>query len=362
MAPRLRRADCSGPGIRRAGAGAASRYVDDEGERIDEPEVLARIAELGDPARLEGRLDLPVPARPPAGDGHRRRRPQAVPLPRRLARAARQREVRRHGPLRRGAAAAAPRASTRTSATARRSTAPCVLAVRRAAARARLLPHRLGGVRGRERVLRARDDAQGARPHRAGRHDGLRLPGQERRSGGIQGVDRRAACARSSRALKRRRGGGAGAARLQGGPAAGTTCARRTSTPTSRRRPAATSPPRTSAPGTRPCWPRSRSRVSGEVAATKTGAQARGQRARSRRSRSYLGNTPAVCRASYIDPRVFDAYQAGLTIAPALERVARADASPASCRSTSPRSRRAVLDLLNEDADSAARSEQLAAA
>jgi DNA topoisomerase I len=29
----------------------------------------------------------------------------------------------------------------------------------------------------------------------------------------------------------------------------------------------------------------------------------------------YLGNTPAVCRASYIDPRVFDRYRAGVTIA-----------------------------------------------
>ena len=34
----------------------------------------------------------------------------------------------------------------------------------------------------------------------------------------------------------------------------------------------------------------------------------------------YLGNTPAVCRASYIDPRVFDRYRrAGVTIAPAIE-------------------------------------------
>jgi DNA topoisomerase I len=29
----------------------------------------------------------------------------------------------------------------------------------------------------------------------------------------------------------------------------------------------------------------------------------------------YLGNTPAVCRASYIDPRVFDRYRSGWTIA-----------------------------------------------
>ena len=35
----------------------------------------------------------------------------------------------------------------------------------------------------------------------------------------------------------------------------------------------------------------------------------------------YLGNTPAVCRASYIDPRVFDRYRSGLTIAGAFERL-----------------------------------------
>jgi DNA topoisomerase I len=35
----------------------------------------------------------------------------------------------------------------------------------------------------------------------------------------------------------------------------------------------------------------------------------------------YLGNTPAVSRASYIDPRVFDRYRAGLTIAGALDQL-----------------------------------------
>ena len=33
----------------------------------------------------------------------------------------------------------------------------------------------------------------------------------------------------------------------------------------------------------------------------------------------YLGNTPAVCRASYIDPRVFDRFDSGVTVAGALE-------------------------------------------
>jgi DNA topoisomerase IB len=37
----------------------------------------------------------------------------------------------------------------------------------------------------------------------------------------------------------------------------------------------------------------------------------------------YLGNTPAVARSSYIDPRVFDRFDAGETIHRALSRVAK---------------------------------------
>jgi DNA topoisomerase IB len=36
---------------------------------------------------------------------------------------------------------------------------------------------------------------------------------------------------------------------------------------------------------------------------------------------NYLGNTPAVCRSSYIDPRVIDLYTDGVTIARSLERL-----------------------------------------
>jgi DNA topoisomerase IB len=32
----------------------------------------------------------------------------------------------------------------------------------------------------------------------------------------------------------------------------------------------------------------------------------------------YLGNTPAVARASYIDPRIIELYEQGITIAPVL--------------------------------------------
>ena len=61
----------------------------------------------------------------------------------------------------------------------------------------------------------------------------------------------------------------------------------------------------------------------------------------------YLGNTPAVCRASYIDPRIFDAYRGGLV----LDQQVIADAStpsPARCPTHHPRIEQAVLDLLNE--------------
>jgi len=54
--------------------------------------------------------------------------------------------------------------------------------------------------------------------------------------------------------------------------------------------------------------------VSGEMAgASKTARQRAARRAVDEVAR-YLGNTPAVCRASYIDPRVFDRFDGGLTI------------------------------------------------
>ncbi|HEX5469061.1 MAG TPA: hypothetical protein VFW80_08440 [Gaiellaceae bacterium] len=63
----------------------------------------------------------------------------------------------------------------------------------------------------------------------------------------------------------------------------------------------------------------------------------------------YLGNTPAVCRASYIDPRVFDRYRDGVTIGGALERLGDVDlGEPATQGAVE----EAVLDLL-EETDSA---------
>jgi DNA topoisomerase I len=56
----------------------------------------------------------------------------------------------------------------------------------------------------------------------------------------------------------------------------------------------------------------------------------------------YLGNTPAVCRASYVDPRVIDRFQAGVTIAGAIGRVGP-DLGKPRVRA---RVERAVLELL----------------
>jgi DNA topoisomerase IB len=67
----------------------------------------------------------------------------------------------------------------------------------------------------------------------------------------------------------------------------------------------------------------------------------------------YLGNTPTVCRSSYIDPRIIDLYDDGSTIASALDRLG-ADADfgqPA----THGRIEAAVLRLLRSPARSSAR-------
>jgi DNA topoisomerase I len=64
-----------------------------------------------------------------------------------------------------------------------------------------------------------------------------------------------------------------------------------------------------------------------------------------------LGNTPAVARRSYIDPRVFDRYQSGWTIGGELDRIGSLT-GPDDRRRT--RLERAVLDLLDDDHGSSA--------
>jgi len=75
----------------------------------------------------------------------------------------------------------------------------------------------------------------------------------------------------------------------------------------------------------------------------------------------FLGNTPAVARRSYVDPRVVDRFEGGLTIAEALAAPAELEPDePAEERPVDGRVRRAVLDLIAGD-DEAPGVERLAA-
>jgi DNA topoisomerase IB len=98
--------------------------------------------------------------------------------------------------------------------------------------------------------------------------------------------------------------------------------------------------------------------VSGPAAARQTSRDRAIARA-VKETAHYLGNTPAVCRASYIDPRVFDAYRGGLVLdRTVLDRAI--DAEPGRLPIHHREIEVAVLDLLNER-ESAPGVEQIAA-
>jgi DNA topoisomerase I len=59
--PRLRRADCTGPGIERRRHGRGFRYLDRDGEPVEEPEVLERIHELVIPPAWQDVWICPYP-------------------------------------------------------------------------------------------------------------------------------------------------------------------------------------------------------------------------------------------------------------------------------------------------------------
>jgi DNA topoisomerase-1 len=63
---------------------------------------------------------------------------------------------------------------------------------------------------------------------------------------------------------------------------------------------------------------------------------------------AYLGNTPAVCRASYVDPRVIDRYRAGVTISATLDELPPESRDPSKPHARK-RIENAVLDLLGGD-------------
>lgn len=85
--------------------------------------------------------------------------------------------------------------------------------------------------------------------------------------------------------------------------------------------------------------------LAGEIdrSASRT-ARKRAVAAAMREVAEYLGNTPSVARGSYVDPRVIDLFEDGITISPTL-RVVREDVSLGD-GATHGRIEKAVLDLL----------------
>jgi DNA topoisomerase IB len=90
--------------------------------------------------------------------------------------------------------------------------------------------------------------------------------------------------------------------------------------------------------------------VSGPARGTKTSRKRAKTRAVKEVAR-YLGNTPAVARSSYIDPRVFDRFDGGLTIAGVLPNLVEDTAAWPDLQGAI---EQGVLDLIAKDRESAA--------
>jgi DNA topoisomerase-1 len=348
MPVRLRRADCSGPGIHRRRRGRGFTYVDERGEPVDDPEVLARIRELAIPPAWRDVWICPYP------NGHL----QATGTD-----AAGRKQYRYHDDwrARRDAqkfddmvhfAKALPRLRRRVDLDLGECAAldrACVLACA-----VRLLER--GFFRIGSEAYAEENDSYGLatmrKSHVRIEDGGVMVFDYPAKSGQRrhQGVLDERAC-KVVGALKRRRGGGPELLAYRDGrrwrdvrsedineylkdATGGDHSAKdfRTWNATTLAAVALA--------------------VSGESARTKT-ARKRAVKRAIEEVAVYLGNTPAVCRASYIDPRVFDAFDARLTIGPALQRVA-AKVRPGELPIHQPALEAAVLDLLNADAGSPA--------
>jgi DNA topoisomerase IB len=348
MAARLRRADCSGPGIRRKRRGKGFAYYDDDGAKVDEPEVLARIAELGIPPAWQDVWICPYP------HGHL----QATGTD-----AAGRKQYRYHDQWRARRdqekfddmvrfAKALPKLRDRIDADLGDCTAldrSCVLACA-----VRLLERGFFRIGSEEYALE--NESYGLatmrKEHVTVEPGGLMVFDYPAKSGQRrhQGVLDERVCDIVG-ALKRRRGGGDELLAYKAGrrwtdvrsedindylkeATGGDFSAKDFRTWNATALAAVALAVSGHAAGTQSARKRAITRAIKEVA-------------------SYLGNTPAVCRASYIDPRVFDAYRAGLTIRPALERVSLA-LEPGELPIHQPALEKAVLDLLYEHEQSPA--------
>jgi DNA topoisomerase IB len=339
---RLRRADCSGPGITRRRAGRGFAYYDEDGERVTEPEVLERIRELGLPPAWGDVWICPYP------NGHL----QATGVD-----AAGRKQYRYHDAwrTRRDAekfedmtrfARALPRLREQVERAlegSRQLTRERVLACA-----VRLLDRGFFRIGSEEYTVT--NESYGLatmrKEHVTIEPDGTMVFDYPAKSGKrrLQAVvDPRAT--EIVGALKRRRGGGPELLAYKQG----------------RRWTDVRSPDINaylkeatggdfSAKDFRTWSATVLAAVALAVSGPAQGSKTSRNRAITRAIREtshYLGNTPAVCRASYIDPRVFDAFRAGLVIDREVLDAAL-DAEPGELPTHHPAIERAVLDLVDE--------------
>ena len=333
--PRLRRADCTGPGLRRRRQGRGFVYLDPDGERVKEPEVLTRIHELVIPPAWDEVWICPYPGGHIQATGlDDRGRKQYLYHPR-------WRERRDQAKFEDMVAFARTLPDLREHIE-REMARDDMSRAHVLACAVRLLDRGFFRVGGEDYAVTNQSYGLATirKEHVRLRGDTL-LFDYPAKSGKRQiraVVD--PLVADTVARLKKRRGGGAGAARLQGAAPLGRRPLgghQRVPQGHDRRGRLGQGLPDVGRHGARG----RRAAVSGEVAATKTGRK----RAISRAVKEvayYLGNTPAVARASYIDPRVFDRYRDGETIA-ALSLVAEEDDAPAIQGPVE----EAVLDLID---------------
>jgi DNA topoisomerase-1 len=335
--PRLRRADCSGPGISRRRAGRGFSYRDEHGRRIDDPEVLARVRELGIPPAWQDVWICPHP------NGHLQAtgtdaagRKQYLYHPQWRAR----RDAEKFDDMVRFARALP---ALRERVAADLATGDAITRARVLACAVRLLDRGFFRI-GTEEYSVANESyglATMRKEHVTVQDDGMVFdyPAKSGLRRVQEVLDRDVADLVA--ALKRRRGGGPellaykerGRWRDVRSPDINAYLKEATGDDFSAKDfrtwnatvlaavALAVSGP---AQGTKTSRKRAMTRAVQEVA-------------------HYLGNTPAVARASYIDPRVFDAYRAGLVIRPELQDVAPGEL-PIHHRAVE----EAVLDLIDE--------------
>ena len=339
---RLKRADCSGPGIRRRRRGKGFEYLDEDGRRVTQPSVLERIRELAIPPAWEDVWVCPWPM------GHI----QATGTD-----AAGRKQYRYHDKWRerRDAqkfeemidfARALPRLRERVAKDIRRRGMPREKVL---AAAMRLLDRgffRIGSENYAEENETYGIATMGKR-HVTISGDQVTFDyeakGGQRR---VQAIDDRE-LAGLVRTLKKRRGGGEELlAYKEGGrwvdvKSADINTYLKEATGGD-----------FSAKDFRTWSGTVLAAVALAVAGMASGTKTARKRAKSRAVKEvarYLGNTPAVCRASYIDPRVFDRFDGGITIGGALPELVEDTAPwPDVQRSVE----EAVLDLIADNRES----------